>query len=205
MKKLIVILLILFVCSCNKDNEATTQQDESVEVKKDESIEVKKEKWMFLKRKDKGKVYYGIADTLGNVFLSANYDSIAPFDTCSRTFAVSKNGSTGILSESGRWIISLKRGYDDACWVDRNNNEGYYLVKGKEFEGACDASGKEIIAPDTYLLIFYYDGTFMYESPKNGRDYPLCINLYGNDTTYIDEKTELLWRRQGGVAKPVQE
>lgn len=68
-------------------------------------------------------------------------------------FNVNNSGEEGVYERDGSYIIPTTRGY--TIIFKHIEDEGvYYKVKKNGKEGACDASGREIIAPQYKLLVY---------------------------------------------------
>lgn len=74
-----------------------------------------------------------------------------------------QNGKYGAQSSGGTTFIPLSRGYTFICYHPRDN-EGYYRTNGyfsveknRDGSGACDITGREIVAPGRYDFVTIFN------------------------------------------------
>lgn len=99
------------------------------------------------------------------IFTSAQYGVIR-YDEDMKCFYVHsrfQNGYEGAISRSGNWIIPFSREYENIF-----SSNGRYYVKKQGCEGICDANGREIITPDKYESVSWYEEDGVYYVTKNG-------------------------------------
>ena len=63
----------------------------------------------------------------------------------------------GAEGEDGSTLIPLSRGYNHINFSPLYNGTGYFEVERNGKVGACDITGKEIIAPDKYDMVLFYE------------------------------------------------
>ena len=78
-------------------------------------------------------------------------------------YRITKNGKEGAKSMGGTIFIPLSRGYTFICYHPRDN-EGYYRTNGyfsveknRDGSGACDITGREIVAPGRYDFVTIFN------------------------------------------------
>lgn len=78
-------------------------------------------------------------------------------------YKITKNGKEGAKSMGGTIFIPLSRGYTFICYHPRDN-EGYYRTNGyfsveknRDGSGACDITGREIVAPGRYDFVTIFN------------------------------------------------
>ncbi|MBQ5982469.1 MAG: WG repeat-containing protein [Prevotella sp.] len=73
------------------------------------------------------------------------------------TESIHKDGKEGAEGKNGGTLIPLSRGYDFICFHPKINVMGYFSVSRNDKEGACDITGKEIIAPNKYDFVSFHE------------------------------------------------
>lgn len=99
-----------------------------------------------------------------------------------------ENKSVGVYTKNGTNVIPASRGYYEVNM--HIEDEGYYFgVKKNGKEGACDANGREIIAPQ-YESLFYSssDQAFNYKN-SSGKYVNTGISLTGGTSSYASSSS----------------
>lgn len=138
--------------------------------------------------------YRGICDMTGHFTLplSAQYTLIL-YEAETGCYAVHKgNNLRGVCKKDGTFLIPLSRNYE-LCNYEK---EGWYQIKKNGYYGVCDLSGKEVVKPDRYKsMLFYEDGKGVYTYDENynsitlyklkgkSNNYSSNNNSYANTTT----------------------
>lgn len=111
---------------------------------------------------EKGNV--GIADTLGNIIIPVQYDS---FHVYKGLLYGHRDGYEALFSLNGQPILPISRKYNFIVpEIKKDGNINEIRVFKNEFQGLCDASGKEIVAPDRWSYVSSRDEGF--EVRENG-------------------------------------
>lgn len=85
-------------------------------------------------------------------------------------YKLEQNGKYGAQSMGGVTFIPLSRGYTSICYLTTNG--GWFCVKkNSNSEGACDITGREIVAPGKYDEVSYRNenGFGYYKVELNGK------------------------------------
>lgn len=85
-------------------------------------------------------------------------------------YKLEQNGKEGAQSMSGTIFIPLSRGYTFICYHETNG--GWFSVFVNGSQGACDITGREIVAPGRYDEAYYLnrgDGRTWCEVKLNGK------------------------------------
>ena len=167
---------------------ARRQQEEALRQAEDAKVtkEYKSEEdgYAWYKTKQYGK--YGAETTGGQTIIPPKYTFVCYLITNKGQgyFKVAEkdsngNESQGAYEKDGTYVIPTSRGYDKVFKM--TEDDGYYYdIKKNGKEGACDASGREIIAPQ-YESVFYSstDHTFYYKN-SSGEYVNTGITLQGS-------------------------
>jgi len=126
--------------------------------------------------------YRGICDMTGHFTLplSAQYTLIL-YEPETGCYAVHKGDKLrGICKTDGTFLIPLSRNYE-LCNYEK---EGWYQIKKNGYYGVCDLSGKEVVKPDKYKsMLFYEDGKGVYTYDENYNSITL-YKLKGKSSNY---------------------
>ena len=142
--------------AARRQQEEALRQAEAAKVTKEYKSE--EDGYAWYRTKQYGK--YGAETTGGQTIIPPKY-TIVYYQTkdkgqgCFQVEEKDNNGniSTGIYETGGTYVIPTSRGYDEV--YKRIEDDGcYYAVKKNGKYGACDARGREIIAPQ-YESVFY--------------------------------------------------
>ena len=124
---------------------------------------------------------YGAQDVNGRTLIMPEYDLCFYNYLSDGCFQVKLDGNYGAFTKEGLCVISPSRGYDSGCKQGDAKDGYYYSVEKNGCNGACDAEGREIIAPNPkYKLLFYssVDKCFNYKD-EEGKYVSLGIKLDG--------------------------
>lgn len=88
----------------------------------------------------------------------------------------------GACTKDGKYSIPVSRGYEYVRYVTEDDGSyPYFEVKRNGLEGACDISGKEIIAPIYENLLFYNEARGGFTTKKDG-EY-ILVKHWGNNNS----------------------
>ncbi len=148
------------------------RQAEAARVKK--TLMSENDGYSWYKTEQYGK--YGAETTGGKTIVPISFSSVSYYKGC---FYVKNGEYEGTYEKDGTYVIPTSRGYTSVCKHDANDGY-YYGVEKNGKKGACDASGREIIAPQyTTKILFYSGDVFKYED-ANGNNISTGISLNGS-------------------------
>ena len=169
MKKVSLLLFVLLSVVCN---DCWAQVTRTREVEKDGFV------WYELKDTSRDR-YYGAESASGKTIVPIGHYMVIYHTTSGGWFNVTDWDShrEGAYTKDGRYSIPISRGYEEVHFRPEDDGSYPYFKVGRNgLYGACDLSGREIIAPK-YESLFYYSGDgFNYED-SNGNYVALGIKL----------------------------